>query len=125
MAQGTCRTPYQIQKTRQTHFVGKIRTKIGQGQESATKRRKLGLTQAFGSQPTESSFADVLQRLKEEAGDGVGTLCIQLNELFNDIILLKEAEGGADQWARPFLSPLNEKQDTISTVHRFLTLPYF
>lgn len=40
--------------------------------EPATKRRKLGPAPSFGSQPIESSFADVLQRLKEEAGEGHG-----------------------------------------------------
>ncbi|KAF9462946.1 delta DNA polymerase [Collybia nuda] len=81
--------------------------------ESDTKRRKLGPTQVFGSQPTESSFADVLQRLKEEAGDGIGTLYFHSTTVQPDIICSEEAEGGANQWARPFLSPLNEKQDDL------------
>lgn len=41
------------------------------GSEPAAKRRKLG---PAGSQPAQSSFADVLERLKEETGDAPGTL---------------------------------------------------
>ncbi|KAF8075071.1 DNA polymerase family B-domain-containing protein [Lyophyllum atratum] len=64
--------------------------------EPATKRRKLGPASSFqGSQASESSFADVLQRIKEEAGEG------------------NIAEGGSDCWARPDLPPLNEKKDKI------------
>jgi hypothetical protein len=42
--------------------------------EPATKKRKLGASGSFGnfgSQATESSFADVLERLKEEGGNAV------------------------------------------------------
>jgi hypothetical protein len=35
----------------------------------------------------------------------------------NDDTNHEEAEGGADEWARPFLSPLNAQEDTISMVH--------
>ncbi|KAF8159802.1 delta DNA polymerase [Crassisporium funariophilum] len=64
----------------------------------ATKKRKIGPAQSFGSQAVtqQPSFADVLARLKEEgAGGNVG------------------AEGGADDWARPPLKALNEKKDSI------------
>ncbi|KAG5647896.1 hypothetical protein DXG03_007820 [Asterophora parasitica] len=65
--------------------------------EPVTKRRKLAPAASFqGSQTTvESTFADVLQRIKEEAGEG------------------HIAEGGSDSWARPYLAPINEKKDTI------------
>ncbi|GLB41714.1 putative DNA polymerase [Lyophyllum shimeji] len=64
--------------------------------EPAAKRRKLGPAASFqGSQSSECSFADVLQRIKEEAGEG------------------NVAEGGSDSWARPYLPPLNEKRDKI------------
>jgi hypothetical protein len=69
---GCVSDPITSSKTRRTDVMCEIRAKIGQRPEPATKRRKLGTTQAFGSQPTESSFADVLQRLKDEAGDGIG-----------------------------------------------------
>ncbi|EIM86884.1 uncharacterized protein STEHIDRAFT_79581, partial [Stereum hirsutum FP-91666 SS1] len=64
--------------------------------EPAAKRRKLG-TQTSGSQslPTQSSFADVLQKLKEESADGA------------------EAEGGAGLWSRPELPAIDEKKDSI------------
>lgn len=54
--------------------------------EPVAKKRKLGPTSAFGSQPAqESSFADVLERLKEEAKDGIGTSLPRLIDL--DILL--------------------------------------
>lgn len=40
--------------------------------EPATKKRKLGPSPSFSSQPVQQSFADVLERLKEESGDSVG-----------------------------------------------------
>lgn len=61
----------------------------------ATKRPKLEHAPSFGSQPTQSSFVEVLARLKEETGEGV------------------EAEGGADSWARPPMRKINEKKDSI------------
>ncbi|KDQ61581.1 hypothetical protein JAAARDRAFT_31037 [Jaapia argillacea MUCL 33604] len=65
--------------------------------EPAAKKRKIGSTAPNGSQglQSESSFADVLERLKEESGDRT------------------DVEGGADSWARPPLSPLNEKKDNL------------
>ncbi|KAG6891275.1 hypothetical protein C0995_008527 [Termitomyces sp. Mi166 len=76
--------------------LSRARTKADAASEPATKRRKLGPSASFqGSQGTESSFADVLQRIKDEAGDG------------------NIAEGGSDSWARPYLAPLNEKKDKI------------
>ncbi|KII85833.1 hypothetical protein PLICRDRAFT_144471 [Plicaturopsis crispa FD-325 SS-3] len=63
--------------------------------ERAAKKRKLASNPSFGSQPVQSSFADVLERLKEESGDGA------------------DVEGGADSWARPPLPALDEKTDSI------------
>ncbi|KIM82947.1 hypothetical protein PILCRDRAFT_819751 [Piloderma croceum F 1598] len=66
--------------------------------EPAMKKRKLGASGSFGnfgSQVAESSFTEVLERLKEEGGNAV------------------TAEGGADDWARPALSPVNEKKDKL------------
>ncbi|KJA15253.1 hypothetical protein HYPSUDRAFT_172822 [Hypholoma sublateritium FD-334 SS-4] len=64
----------------------------------AAKKRKLGPTQSFGSQPIQEqpSFIEVLARLKEEGANGKS-----------------EAEGGADQWARPPLPRIDEKRDSI------------
>ncbi|KZT09911.1 uncharacterized protein LAESUDRAFT_673547 [Laetiporus sulphureus 93-53] len=62
------------------------------------KRRKLAEkgSSFSGSQQTQQpSFADVLERLKEEAGES------------------KDAEGGADCWARATLPPLDETKDSI------------
>ncbi|TRM65267.1 ribonuclease H-like domain-containing protein [Schizophyllum amplum] len=64
--------------------------------EPAAKKRKLEPSQPFSaSQPGMPSFAEVLERLKDESADGVG------------------AEGGADAWARPALPPIDEKNDAI------------
>ncbi|OBZ73506.1 DNA polymerase delta catalytic subunit [Grifola frondosa] len=64
--------------------------------QPAPKRRKLGPSgpSFASSQPAQSSFADVLARLKEDAG-------------------AKDAEGGADCWARPPLPSIDEKKDAI------------
>ncbi|KAH9933323.1 DNA polymerase family B-domain-containing protein [Fomitopsis serialis] len=49
-----------------------------------------------GSQPTnQPSFADVLERLKEDAGEA------------------KDVEGGADCWPRPKIGHINEQRDAI------------
>ncbi|KAI0077717.1 hypothetical protein K474DRAFT_1661299 [Panus rudis PR-1116 ss-1] len=66
--------------------------------QPAAKRRKLAPSgSAFSSsqQPEQPSFADVLQRIKEEAGEA------------------QDAEGGADLWARPPLPPIDVKNDSI------------
>ncbi|CAL1714984.1 unnamed protein product [Somion occarium] len=67
--------------------------------QPATKRRKLGPSgPSFSTSQqnsAEPSFAEVLQRLKDEAGES------------------KDAEGGADLWARPTLPPINENRDAI------------
>ncbi|KAF9526132.1 DNA polymerase family B-domain-containing protein [Crepidotus variabilis] len=63
------------------------------------KKRKLGPSQTLGSQngtQPQPSFTDVLERLKEEGVAGHS-----------------EAEGGADQWARPPLPPINEFTDDL------------
>ncbi|TCD65917.1 DNA-directed DNA polymerase delta [Steccherinum ochraceum] len=70
--------------------------KPSQDSQPAPKRRKLASQDApQQSQPSQISFADVLERLKEEAGESSGV------------------EGGADLWARPELSPIDEVNDSI------------
>ncbi|KAF8884972.1 DNA polymerase family B-domain-containing protein [Infundibulicybe gibba] len=61
----------------------------------SAKRRKLEAAPSFNSQQAQSSFADVLERLKEESGDKAG------------------AEGGADCWARPALARIDERKHAI------------
>ncbi|TFY53620.1 hypothetical protein EVJ58_g9353 [Rhodofomes roseus] len=74
----------------------------GAHSQPLAKRRKLGGDSFQGSQPTnQPSFAEVLERLKEDAGEA------------------KDIEGGADCWPRPKLGPIDEKRDTINF------LPYF
>ncbi|KIL65558.1 hypothetical protein M378DRAFT_161875 [Amanita muscaria Koide BX008] len=77
---------------------GKIsqpQNKINNKSEPALKRRKLAATPSFSQTPnqTQSSFVEVLERLKEETKDGV--------------------EGGANSWSRPPLPPINEENDNI------------
>ncbi|KAJ3515999.1 hypothetical protein NLJ89_g1399 [Agrocybe chaxingu] len=74
------------------------RTETEFNSQPATKKRKLGPTQSFGSQGVsqQPSFADVLERLKEESANGPN-----------------DAEGGADCWARPPLPRIDEKRDSI------------
>ncbi|THH28571.1 hypothetical protein EUX98_g5609 [Antrodiella citrinella] len=62
--------------------------------QPAPKRRKLAPYQASQA-PSQPSFAEVLARLKEEAGES------------------KDAEGGANLWARPELSPIDEESESI------------
>ncbi|KAH6916141.1 delta DNA polymerase [Coprinopsis sp. MPI-PUGE-AT-0042] len=67
--------------------------------EPAPKKRKIIRGNTLpGSQsiPSQPSFSDVLERLHAESGT-----------------LNAAVEGGADQWARPRLTPLNAKKDTI------------
>ena len=52
--------------------------KLSLDQEPAAKRRKLTPSTPANSQPNQSSFADVLQRLKEDAGETKGASCRQL-----------------------------------------------
>ncbi|KAJ7460613.1 DNA polymerase family B-domain-containing protein [Mycena latifolia] len=61
----------------------------------AAKRRKLGPAGSFSSQPVQSSFADVLERLNEEGAESAG------------------AEGGSDSWARPELPNIDPKKYSI------------
>ncbi|KAH9946498.1 hypothetical protein B0H21DRAFT_743121 [Amylocystis lapponica] len=68
--------------------------KIDPASQPSAKRRKLGPADS-SSQPSQPSFADVLERLKEDANES------------------KDAEGGADAWARPRLHDINEKKDAI------------
>ncbi|KAJ7224475.1 DNA polymerase family B-domain-containing protein [Mycena pura] len=65
------------------------------GAEPAPKRRKIGPTASFSSQPVQSSFTHALERLKEESVEGTGE------------------EGGSDSWARPPLPHLDPKTDSI------------
>ncbi|KAJ7035657.1 DNA polymerase family B-domain-containing protein [Mycena alexandri] len=65
------------------------------GLEPAAKRRKIGPAGSFASQPVQSSFAEVLERLKEESAEGTG------------------AEGGSDSWSRPALPTIDPKRDSI------------
>ncbi|KAJ7718487.1 DNA polymerase family B-domain-containing protein [Mycena maculata] len=63
--------------------------------EPAAKRRKIGPAGSFSSQPVQSSFAEVLERLKEEGAEGTG------------------AEGGSDSWTRPPLPNIDPKKNSI------------
>ncbi|KAF8726461.1 hypothetical protein AX14_007849 [Amanita brunnescens Koide BX004] len=71
--------------------------KSGDNPEPATKRRKLAQTPSIKSlkstQTPTSSFADVLERLKDQTSDGI--------------------EGGANSWSRAPLRRLNETKDSI------------
>ncbi|CDO75821.1 hypothetical protein BN946_scf184951.g19 [Trametes cinnabarina] len=64
--------------------------------QPALKKRRISPSGAATTQPLQSSFADVLQRLKEDANES------------------REAEGGADAWARPALPPIDPKKDSIN-----------
>ena len=44
-----------------------------ESEQPAAKKRKLTPSAPTNSQPSQSSFADVLERLKEEAGESKGT----------------------------------------------------
>ena len=46
--------------------------KLNMDSQPAAKKRKLAPSAPSNSQPSQSSFADVLQRLKDEAGDAKG-----------------------------------------------------
>ncbi|KAK0446656.1 DNA polymerase family B-domain-containing protein [Armillaria borealis] len=73
-----------------------VRPRVDSGEQGpASKKRKLASSALYNSQPTQSSFTEVLERIKEEAGD------------------TSNAEGGADYWARPALPPINEKKDKL------------
>lgn len=90
------------------------RTKDDAASDSATKRRKLGPSASFqGSQGGDSSFADVLQRIKDEAGDGNSEFYSSWRKQTLSMGAYVVAEGGSDSWARPYLAPLNEKTDKI------------
>ncbi|KAG7443660.1 uncharacterized protein BT62DRAFT_988235 [Guyanagaster necrorhizus] len=67
----------------------------GGEQGPASKKRKLASSSPYGSQPAQSSFTEVLERIKEDIGD------------------TPNAEGGADCWARPALPLINEKKDKL------------
>ncbi|KAJ7576846.1 DNA polymerase family B-domain-containing protein [Mycena floridula] len=63
--------------------------------DRATKKRKLAAAPSIGSQTKDSSFADVLERLKSQTDSKA------------------EAEGGSDNWARPPLPVMDEKKNSI------------
>ncbi|CCM00374.1 uncharacterized protein FIBRA_02404 [Fibroporia radiculosa] len=80
-----------------TNVIGETFKPDSDTQPSA-KRRKLGPSESsskLSQSSQQPSFADVLERLKEEAGEARG------------------AEGGADCWARPPLSLIDESKDSI------------
>lgn len=76
------------------------------------KKRKISSTGAASTQPLQSSFADVLQRLKEEANETRGWCHLWTNVL--TLTFKVDAEGGADAWARPSLPNIDPKRDSIS-----------
>lgn len=85
--------------------------------QPAAKRRKLAPPDGSqpSSQPAQPSFAEVLARLKEEAGEAKGVPKYFSSFLLNPIMSSHlDAEGGADLWARPELPPLDEERDAIS-----------
>ncbi|KAH8116379.1 DNA polymerase family B-domain-containing protein [Phellopilus nigrolimitatus] len=72
------------------------RTPIQTTSEPASKKRKLVPSGPAGSQGKQNgSFADVLEKLKEEAKE------------------TGEAEGGSDSWSRPPIHRIDEKKDSI------------
>ncbi|KAF9499463.1 hypothetical protein BDN71DRAFT_1442132 [Pleurotus eryngii] len=85
-------------KTKENLPLARQATQTDIDAERATKKRKIGtagtprLSQAA---PAESSFANVLQRLKDESGDA------------------HAAEGGADCWPRPSAPTINPQKDSI------------
>ena len=90
--------------------------------EPAAKKRKLATSGSFGnpgSQTMQSSFTEVLERLKEESGGVIGRSCVcyLLIEQLADFNAV--AEGGADDWARPSLPAMNEMKDKLSALTKF------
>ncbi|KAJ6485901.1 DNA polymerase family B-domain-containing protein [Mycena sanguinolenta] len=65
------------------------------GSQPAAKRRKIEAAGPSSSQPVQPSFADVLERLKEESTEAAG------------------AEGGSDSWSRTPLPHIDSKKDSI------------
>ncbi|KAI8974553.1 DNA polymerase family B-domain-containing protein [Trametes punicea] len=63
--------------------------------QPAPKKRKISPSGVASTRPLQSSFADVLQRLKEDANEA------------------RDAEGGADAWARPPLPRIDPTRDSI------------
>ncbi|KAJ7880316.1 DNA polymerase family B-domain-containing protein [Mycena olivaceomarginata] len=66
------------------------------GSQPAAKRRKIETAGSFSSQPVQSSFTDVLERLHEESTEGT-----------------QGAEGGSNSWPRPALPSIDPKKDSI------------
>jgi DNA polymerase delta subunit 1 len=85
-----------LKETKENVPLTKTRPKSFDVEEPSSKRRKIvtSSSQKSNTQSSQPSFADVLERLKEESGDSA------------------EAEGGADCWARPYVK-INEKTDNI------------
>ncbi|KAG7093781.1 DNA-directed DNA polymerase delta [Marasmius oreades] len=72
----------------------KTRSKPELDSEPASKKRKIE-TPSFSQTRSQPSFADVLEKLKEETGEA------------------PETEGGANCWSRPSLPSINERRDKI------------
>ena len=81
--------------------------------QPAAKKRKIAPIGPSNSQPNQSSFADVLQRLKDDAGESRGPSPITLPPLCVLTISPSDAEGGADRWARPPLPHIDVQRDSI------------
>jgi DNA polymerase delta subunit 1 len=92
------------------------RGKANSASEPATKKRKIEPESSFRTQPVQSSFAGVLERLKEEAGDSIGEY-IRLKGIKEiakfSFFFFVAAEGGADSWSRPKLPRIDDKRDKI------------
>ncbi|KAF8972660.1 ribonuclease H-like domain-containing protein [Flammula alnicola] len=90
--------PIAATKTKENQPLTRTSTETDVRPPPAAKKRKLGPAPSFGSQPVseQPSFTEVLERLREEGANGQ-----------------VDAEGGADQWARPALPQLDEKRDRI------------
>ncbi|KAF9477762.1 hypothetical protein BDN70DRAFT_880775 [Pholiota conissans] len=86
------------EKSKENQALTRTSTETDVTAPPAAKKRKLGTAPSFGSQPIQQqpSFIEVLERLREENATGH-----------------HEAEGGADQWARPPLHHIDEKRDSI------------
>ncbi|KAJ3576454.1 hypothetical protein NP233_g410 [Leucocoprinus birnbaumii] len=87
-----------LERTRYAPKAHATLTDVEDGGGPASKKRRLGNGASFASQALQSqpSFTDVLERLKKEEETNA-----------------TEAEGGADNWARPELSKIDPKRDTI------------
>lgn len=81
--------------------------------EPAAKKRRLAPAASLSTQVVQSSFTEVLERLKEEAKDGQAGECALHSQRFQ-IKTSADVEGGSDCWSRPPLKPLDPRKDSIS-----------